>query len=50
MAYLVNQGNNLRVELTYGSRTAQSPNQAPVTENYWSFGIKTAIFYRPSDF
>jgi hypothetical protein len=50
MAYIVNQGNNLRVELTYGSRTAQSPTQAPVTENYWSFGIKTAIFYRPSDF
>ncbi len=50
LGYIINQGNNLRVELSYGSRTVQSPIQAAIRENYWSFGIKTAIFYRPSDF
>lgn len=50
LGYIINRGNNLRLELNYGSRSIHSPAQSSIKENYWSFGIKSAIFYRPSDF
>jgi hypothetical protein len=50
LTYLINQGNNLRIEVSYGNRITGTLNLPKFQENYWSFGIKTAIFTRPSDF
>jgi len=50
LSYLINRGNNLRIEFSYGNRITGTSNLPKFQENYWSFGIKTAIFTRPSDF
>ena len=50
LGMIINQGNNLRVEVSYGNRITTTSNFPKFHENYWNFGIKTAIFTRPSDF
>jgi len=50
IGYLINRGNNLRLEFSYGTRSTSNLQLPKFTESYWNFGIKTAIFSRPFDF